>query len=63
MRPSDRLTRFMDNTDYQVSNKRTKKNSLNGVILRSRSGRPTCLEKGLQIAPAPLQFLPDDTKE
>ncbi len=29
MRPSGRLTRFMDKTDYQISNKRTKKNSSN----------------------------------
>src|SRR6266480_4373957 len=28
MRLSGRLTRFMDHTDYQVLNKRTKKNSL-----------------------------------
>src|SRR5258705_5934091 len=34
MRLSGRLTRFMDHTDYQVPNKRTKKNALFLYLLK-----------------------------
>src|SRR4030095_8720914 len=61
MRPSGRLTRLMNNTDYQVANKPTKKNRLKRVYRGQEGELPR--RKTLHIAPAPLEFLPDHAKE
>src|SRR5207249_11242175 len=62
MRLSGRLTRFMDHTDYQVPNKRTKKNSLFLYLLKFWQKAPL-RRKPLHIAPTPFQFLPDNVEE
>src|SRR5438067_13808005 len=60
MRPSGKLTRFMDNIDYQVSNKRTKENNLN----ISPAGKKAHLSgKILHVAPTPFKLLPDNVEE
>src|SRR5439155_6288601 len=53
MRLSGRLTRFMDHTDYQVPNKRTKKNSLFLYFKILAGKRPYC---GSLYTLLPLHF-------
>src|SRR5437762_13279841 len=62
MRLSGRLKRFMDHTDYQVPNNRTKKNSLFLYLLKFWQKAPL-RRKPLHIAPTPFQFLPDNVEE
>src|SRR6266571_1847046 len=61
MRPSGRLTRFMGDTDYQVSSKRTMENSLKKYM--SSRQEPLLLAKILHVAPAPFKLLPDNVEE
>src|SRR5438046_1729083 len=62
MRLSGRSKRFMDHTDDQVTNNRTKKNSLFLYLLKFWQKAPL-RRKPLHIAPTPFQFLPDNVEE
>jgi hypothetical protein len=69
IRPSGKLKRFMSNADYQVSTKRTKKKNTRSFGHCLKAGRfanagPNEIRLGRSdVAPAPLELLPDYTEE
>src|SRR6266699_3295295 len=55
MRPSGRLTRFMGNTDYQVSSKRTMENNFK-KYMSSRPRKRICARRFYTLLPLHLSF-------